>query len=234
MSSPRVFRQFRYAPPPGATELVLVRHGESEAAIEGEEFPLVDGHGDPPLSADGQAQAQQVGRRLANERVDAIYVTSLRRTVETAQPLADHLGLTPHIERDLREVFLGEWEGGAFRQKVSDQDPVAVRMFAEQRWDVIPGAEPNDAFAARVRGAIERIAAAHPDERVVVVSHGGTIGEILRQATKSEPWAFVGADNASISHVVINADGRWHVRRFNDTSHLDHELTVAPELPAEV
>jgi len=233
-SSPRVFRQFRYQPPPGATELVLVRHGESEAHVEGQGFALVDGHGDPPLSTDGRAQAEQVGDRLVNERVDAIYVTSLRRTAETAQPLADRLGITPAVERDLREVFLGEWEGGAFRQKVIDQDPIAVRMFAEQRWDVIPGAEPSDQFAARVRAAIERIAAAHPDQRVVVVSHGGTIGEILRQASSSEPWAFVGADNASISHVVINADGRWLVRRFNDTSHLDHELTVAAEPPAEV
>jgi probable phosphoglycerate mutase len=234
MSTPREFRQYRYAPPPGATELVLVRHGESRAAVEGEEFDLVDGHGDPPLSEDGQAQADQVGARLANERVDAIYVTSLRRTHETAAPLASRLGIAPRVERDLREVFLGEWEGGTFRQKVADQDPIAVQMFTEQRWDVIPGAEPSEEFAARVRGAFERIAAAHPDERVVVVSHGGTIGEILRQACGSEPWAFVGADNASVSHVVINADGRWHVRRFNDTSHLDHELTVAPEPPAEL
>ena len=46
--------------------------------------------------------------RLAGERIDAIYVTSLRRTGQTAAPLAAKLGLTPHVERQLREVGLGE------------------------------------------------------------------------------------------------------------------------------
>jgi 2,3-bisphosphoglycerate-dependent phosphoglycerate mutase len=228
VAEPRVFPQPTYQPPPGATELVLVRHGQSEAVIEGEDHPLVDGHGDPPLSDLGRDQAKRVGRRLAGQQVDAIYVTTLCRTVQTAQPLADQLGLTPRVEADLREVFLGEWEGGSFRQKVADRDPIALEMFAQQRWDVIPGAEPSEQFAARVRAAVERIAAAHPDQRVVVVAHGGTIGEILHQTTGSEPWAFVGADNASISHIVVT-DGVWRVRRYNDTSHLEDELTTMAE-----
>jgi probable phosphoglycerate mutase len=94
-----------------------------------------------------------------------------------------------------------------------------VRAHAEQRWDVIPGAEPAEAFARRVRAAIEQIAAAHPDGRVAVFSHGATIGEVLRQATDCRALAFAGADNASISEVVVTSE-RWTVRRFNDTSHL--------------
>jgi len=104
-----------------------------------------------------------------------------------------------------------------------------MQMFAEQRWDVVPGAEPANDFAHRVRGAIERIAAAHVDQRVVVVAHGGTIGEILHQATDSRPFAFIGADNASISHIVVTEEG-WILRRFNDTSHLQPTMTTAPEL----
>jgi probable phosphoglycerate mutase len=228
MAEPRVFRQHRFQPPPGATELVLVRHGESAPAVEGHSFDLVDGHGDPPLSAHGRDQAERLAARLAGEQVDAIYVTSLRRTAETAAPLAARLGIEPIVERDLREIHLGAWEGGLFRQKVADRDPIALEAFAQQRWDVIPGAESNEAFAERVRAAIERIAAAHTDQRVVVVAHGGTIGEVLRQTTNSQPWAFVGSDNASISHLVVTAD-RWILRRFNDTSHLEAELTVEPE-----
>lgn len=229
MAEPRTFPQPSYQAPPGATELVLVRHGQSEAVIEGQDLPLTDdGHGDPPLSALGRDQAERVGRRLADQQVDAIYVTTLCRTAQTAQPLADRLGMAPTVEPDLREVFLGEWEGGAFRQKVADRDPIAMKMLQEQRWDVIPGGEPAEQFSTRVRAAVERIATAHPDERVVVVAHGGTIGEILRQATKSEPWAFVGSDNASISHLVVTADG-WRLRRYNDTTHLEDELTVQAE-----
>ena len=227
MSEPRVYRQFRFQAPPGATELLLVRHGESAPAVEGQSFDLVDGHGDPPLSPEGQEQAERVGDRLAVERIHAIYVTPLRRTSETAAPLAARLGLEPVVDRDLREIFLGEWEGGIFRQKVIEEDPIAVRAFTEQSWEVIPGAEADAAFAARVRAGVERIAAAHPDERVAVFAHGGVIGEILAQASGSEPFAFSGADNGSISHIVVQPE-RWIIRRFNDTAHLDPALTVRP------
>jgi probable phosphoglycerate mutase len=222
---PRSYRQPRFQPPAGATELLLVRHGESAPHLEGESFPMVDGHGDPPLSEEGLVQAERLSSRLKHERIDAIYVTSLCRTVQTAAPLAAAVGIEARVEADLREVFLGEWEGGVFRQKVMEQDPIAVRMAHEQRWDVIPGAESNDALTDRTRAAVERITAAHPDERVVVVAHGGVIGNLLHQATGSRPWAFVGADNASISHLVVTVD-RWILRRFNDTTHLDSTLTV--------
>ena len=160
--------------------------------------------------------------RLAGEGVDAVYVSKLRRTAETAAALAEALALTPVVDPDLHEVFLGDWEGGAFRRKVAEADPIAVRMITEERWDVIPNAEPADAFAARARRAIERIAAAHPDQRVAVFAHGGIIGQILAQATGSRPFALSGSDNASISHLVVAGD-RWVLRRFNDTTHLDSQ-----------
>ncbi len=226
---PRVIRQWRFQPPPGATEILVVRHGESEPAVVGQSFSLLNGQSDPALSPEGVVEAERVCARLASEHIDAIYVSTLRRTAETAAPLARRLGITPVVDEDLREVFLGEWEGGGiFRERVTDQHPLAMRMFAEQRWDVVPGAEPADDFAQRVRGAIERIAAAHVDQRVVVVAHGGTIGEILHQATDSRPFAFIGADNASISHIVVTEEG-WILRRFNDTSHLQPTMTTAPE-----
>jgi probable phosphoglycerate mutase len=223
------YRQLRFVAPPGATEILLVRHGESEPAVDGRPFDLVDGQGDPALSPEGRLQAEMVCARLAHEGVDAIYVTSLRRTVETAEPLARVLGLACVVEADLREVFVGEWEGGLLRKKVMDRDPVAIRMHEEQRWDVIPGAERADVFARRLRRAVERIAAAHGDQRVAVFTHGGTIGELLAQAAGSEPFAFTGSDNASISHLVVTPP-KWIVRRFNDTAHLDDRLPVGLEL----
>ena len=84
---------------------------------------------------------------------------------------------------------------------------------------MIPDAEPAEAFAARVRGAITRIAEAHADEAVVVVSHGGTIGQILALATGARAFAFNGSDNGAISHLVVTAE-RWIMRRYNDTAHL--------------
>ena len=216
---PPAFRQRRFEPPPGATDILLVRHGQSEAYIDGTLFALIDGQGDPPLSDEGQAQARLVCARLAGADIRAIYVSTMRRTPQTAVPLARELGLTPTVDAALREVHLGDWEGGVFRKNVAEGHPIALRMMAEERWDVIPGAEPADSFAGRVRGAIERIAAAHPDERVAVFTHGGWIGQALALATASRPFAFTGAENASISRLVITSE-RWIVRGYNDTAHL--------------
>jgi probable phosphoglycerate mutase len=223
--SPRRFPQGRFSTPPGACELLLVRHGQSEDAVEGVPFARMEGHADPPLSELGRGQADRVCARLATERIDAVYVTTLRRTVETAAPLVARLGIVPEVEHDLREIYLGDWEGWVFEQKFVDRDPVALQMAREQRWDLAPGCEHIDGFARRVRTGIERLAARHPDQRVVVVVHGGVIGEVLAQASGSEPWAFVGADNASLSHLVV-AGNRWVIRRFNDTTHLDPRLTI--------
>lgn len=219
------FRQARYRRPAGATELLLVRHGESEPAVPGQPFPLTDGHGDPALASEGRVHAERVGARLVDEHIDAIYVTSLRRTVETAAPLAAATGLEPRVEADLREVGLGEWEGGLLRQKAAAGDPVFEEMRRTQRWDVIPGAEPQDEFVARITAAIQRIVARHPDERIVIVAHGGVIGQLVA-LTLGSPAAMqlAGVDNGSISHIVVHPDGRWHLRRYNDTGHLDGGL----------
>lgn len=223
-SQPSTYRQLRFAMPAGACDVLLVRHGESCAADLSNPFPVVDGHADPPLSPVGREQAQRLADRLAGEPIDAVYVTTLRRTAQTAQPLLDARGLRAAVAADLREVFLGEWEGGLFRKHVAEGHPTAVRMLAEERWDVIPGAETSASVQDRVRAALSRIAAAHPDQRVVVVAHGGVIGCALALATGSTPFAFIGADNASLSQLVL-AGERWILRRFNDTAHLDPALT---------
>jgi probable phosphoglycerate mutase len=214
------YRQRSFPVPAGALDLLLVRHGQSEEYVEGRSFPLVDGHGDPPLSALGGEQASLVCTRLAGLAIDAIYVTTLCRTVQTAAPLADRLGLEPRVEPGLREVYLGEWEGGVYRKMVADFHPIAQRMFAEERWDVIPGAESLVSFGGRVRAAIARIAAGHGGQRVAVFTHGGVIGQVLALATGSRPFAFNAADNASISRVIVTPH-IWYIRGFNDTAHLN-------------
>lgn len=226
-SEQTTYPQYRFALPEGATDLLLVRHGESAPARLDVPAPRVDGHSDPELADRGRDQAEKLADRLAHEHIDAIYVTTLRRTAQTAAPLAERLGIEPRVEPDLREIYLGEWEGLAFRKHVTEHHPIAVQMFLEQRWDVIPGAESNDAFAARVRGGLERIIAAHPGQRVVVVVHGGVIGQALGLVTGASAFGFIGADNASISQIVAMPQP-WVIRRYNDTAHLDPSFTLVP------
>jgi 2,3-bisphosphoglycerate-dependent phosphoglycerate mutase len=222
------YRQHRFSLPPGATDLLIVRHGESQPARPGEEFPFRDGHADPPLDPRGHDEAIRVAERLAGADVKAIYVTPLQRTAQTAAPLAARLGLQPRVEPDLQEVHLGEWEGARFRQRVQEGDPLVQRIFEEERWDVIPGAESSESLAARVRAGLSRIAAAHPDERVAVFTHGGVIGMLVSLATGGRPFSFISADNASMTHLVVLGE-RWILRRFNDTGHLGTDLDRPPE-----
>ena len=153
------YRQPRFSRPPGATELLLVRHGESRAADPANPFPLVDGQGDPELHPAGRAQAEAVAARLQHLPLAALYATKLQRTRETAAPTAAALGCAVEVDPDLHEVHLGAWEGGLFRQKVAELDPVYVEMQRQQRWDVIPGGESPEALDARLSRALARLIA---------------------------------------------------------------------------
>lgn len=213
------FAQTRWLREHHATEIMLLRHGASQPYVPGEPFPLVDGTGDPPLSEVGHTQAELSAGRLAAEPICEIYVTNLQRTAQTAAPLAAKLGLEPIVEPRLREVGLGEWDGGLIRQRAAEGHPLYAKIKQEQRWDVIPGAESNDALRARTMAALSDIADRHVGELVLCTVHGGVIGAVLSVVTGSEPFAFASADNCSVSQIV-RTDGVWQLRRFNDSSHL--------------
>ena len=220
------YRQKKFEAPEGATDILLVRHGESRAATLNDPFPLVEGHGDPELAPQGREQAVAVGARLKHLPISAVYATSLQRTVETAAPLCGHLGVEHRVEVDLREVHLGEWEGGLFRIKAQENDPIFLQMQKEQRWDAIPGAESADQLRERISRGLRNISASHADELVVAVVHGGVIGHIIAEATGSKAFAFNGCENGSISRIVI-IDDQIIVRGFNDVTHLDAVQSVS-------
>lgn len=205
-------------PEPGSCRVLLVRHGQSAAFVEGKPFALVGGHGDPPLSELGLWQAEQVGTRLASEPVGAIYASSLTRTQQTAAPAAEALGLKTQIEPDFREVFLGDFEGGMFRVHAAQGHPAVQAMRENQQWGEIPNAETNEQLQSRLVKAIEGVVAAHPDELVAVFCHGGVIASLVAYAMGRNDFSFMGVRNASFSILEIGTAG-WSIRSFNDTAH---------------
>lgn len=207
--------------PPDAVDLLLIRHGASAAAVPGEPFELLEGQADPPLAPEGEEQARKVAAWLANEPISSLFVTPLRRTAQTAAPMAERTGLVPQVVPELREIFLGEWEGGEFRIRVAQGDPLSIRLFEEERWDVIPGAESLESFGARIASGLERVADAIGSGNTgAAILHGGVITEICHQVAQSRPFAFLQVDNTSITRVVRRPDGRWLLRYFNETAHL--------------
>lgn len=226
----QAYPQYRFALPRGATDLLLVRHGES-TPMQPSGFPMTEtGQADPELSAEGHRQAAAVCARLAGVGVDAVYVSSLRRTQQTAQALAATIGVLARVEPDLREIHLGEWEGGEFRRRAITRDPRMMELLRGGDWSLAPGAERPEVFAGRVRAALERIHATHPNQRVAAFCHGGVVGQIFALATGARPLAFMACDNSAISQVILHG-GHWFVRRFNDTEHLGPAFTSSSPPP---
>ena len=220
--------EYRFKLPPEATEMFVVRHGASADAVPGEPYPFLGKWSNPELSPAGREQAERIAERLAHEPIKAIYVSNLRRTHESAAPLARRLALEPIEDPDLREAHMGEWEGYLWRQRIEEQHPLALQMIDEQRWDIIPGAEDPEEFAARVRAAFGRIADRHRGETVAVFTHGGVIGQVVGDTVGSQPFPFNASDNGAIAQLV-RMPTRWKVRRFNDTTHLHPAFTLAAE-----
>jgi probable phosphoglycerate mutase len=213
-----------FSPPARAQEVILVRHGSvGPPPAVGEARPTGRQH-DPPLDEPGRQQAAAAAIRLEQEPIATVFVTPLRRTVETATPLLGLLGREAQTLGDLREVELGDWEHGEFSRRAAVGDPDFRRVMREQRWDVIPNAEPAAAFAERVRrGLLEASAACGRGSVAVVYTHSGVIAEACRQATGSEPFAFLTSTNCSLTRLVRMPNGRWVLVSFNETAHLPAE-----------
>jgi 2,3-bisphosphoglycerate-dependent phosphoglycerate mutase len=141
------------------TTLLLVRHGETDWNAE----RRWQGHTDVPLNTRGREQAAALAEQLAGDgRVDAVYSSDLSRARDTAQAVAQRLGLPVVVDPDLREIDVGSREG------------LTGDEVGERPWD----GEPHEAHGERVLRAVHRIAAAHPAGRVLVVAHGGCLRRV--------------------------------------------------------
>jgi broad specificity phosphatase PhoE len=157
------------------TRILLARHGETEWNRLGR----WQGHADVPLNDAGRRQAGVLAEQLAGDSVSAIYSSDLRRASETAAIVGDRLGLPVTRRRALREIDVGSWSG-LTRDEVRERFPEG---FA--RWlagEIGHDGETREELTRRAVGEVESIAAAHPDEQVLVVTHGGVIRALRRHA----------------------------------------------------
>jgi broad specificity phosphatase PhoE len=195
--------------------VTLVRHGETSANVDG----VWHGSIDTALTPRGREQAVLLAAHLAETRADAtaLYASPLSRARDTAQPIAERLGLAARFEHDLREYHLGEWEGISYRTLAKDHR-LFERMQAEPDWEP-GGGESARAVAARIARTLLAIAARHPGERVIVVSHGGalTLGLGLLLDESPAAWRRV-MDNCAVSD--LRFDPTPSIVVWNSVSHL--------------
>jgi alpha-ribazole phosphatase len=183
------------------TRLILIRHGETDWNVEGR----WQGHADVPLNARGRAQAQEIDESLAGTRIDAIYASDLKRTEETARPLARSQGLEIRIDPRLREIDQGEWQG-LLIEEIQNRYADEFRRRRENPLEVAPpGGENALQVRERVLAAVGDILAAHPGRTVAIVSHGFSLA-VIRAYFQGVPitkvWNLV-PDNGQVVELEI-------------------------------
>ncbi|MFE2940311.1 bifunctional RNase H/acid phosphatase [Streptomyces sp. NPDC059255] len=200
---------------------VLLRHGET--ALTPDKRFSGSGGTDPELSAIGRRQADAIATALAARgTIQDIVSSPLRRCRETAQAVADRLGLDVRIEEGLRETHFGAWEGLTFAE-VQERHPDDLTA-----WLASPDVEPTgggESFATvgqRVAAARDTLLDRYRGRTVLVVTHVTPVKELVRLAlgAPQESLFRMELSAASVSVVAYYADGNASVRLFNDTSHL--------------
>ena len=205
--------------------LFLIRHGQSYVNLPDWDGGFID----TALTPLGQEQAQRLATWLAaHVAPDAIYASSMRRAAETAQTVADALGMTVVPDDRLREV--GNAWPDATPIDVSEEAPLYAEYWASERpfAPINEGGETWGDFLTRVGRAMYDIAERHPDpeETVLVVCHGGVMNAALDVAFNVGHWRSLDAwiHNTGIIHLEYKRAPRrqeiWHLHGTNLCYHL--------------
>ena len=205
------------------TQLILIRHGETLWNTE----RRMQGQLDSPLTGRGLWQARRLGERMKSLEFAALYSSDLPRAWRTAECIAGETGHDIVADARLRERHFGIFEGMT-RADMERRDPVVhARFMTRDPQFAVPGGESPVAFLARVRAALEDLAARHRGDTIAVVTHGLVLDSAYRIASglplqQTRPVPLV---NASLNWFECDG-GRWSAGRWGDAEHLGGEVTI--------
>ena len=196
------------------TTVLLLRHGVTSSTVA----KLFCGAGgtDPGLLDEGRDQAARAAGWLARRGgVDAIVTSPLRRTRETAQVVADQLGLGVAQEDGLAEAAFGRWDGLSFPE-VLEKYPAELDAWMTSTSVAPPGGESFDDVSKRVVSARDRLLAQYAGRTVVAVSHVTPIKMLVRAALDAPMHVIYRMElgPASITTVQWWPDGTPSLRGF--------------------
>lgn len=187
------------------TKVFLVRHGATDWNME----KRAQGHADIDLNEEGRKQAAAVATELTHEKLAAVYSSDLKRAFDTASAIAAPHGLEVIVDKDLREIDQGDWEGlttDEIKRKWPD-------LWGPNRhYNARPGGESPQQVKERSLAALARAVAAHPgdDETIAVVSHGGTIRWLSAEALGYDDYRsrrIRGLGNGAVVSLDARLDG---------------------------
>jgi broad specificity phosphatase PhoE/ribonuclease HI len=207
-----------WAAPTGLpTTMVLLRHGETPLSAD----KRFAGVGEIPLTETGVMQARAAGKALAGRSFDAIVTSPLDRARQTAQEVADVVGLPVRTEDGLRETDFGDWEGYSFAE-VRERWPDELDAWLADPSVAPPHGESFTTTARRVQTARDKLLVRFRQQKILVVSHVTPIKMLVRSALEAPPSSLyrMYLEVSSISEIDWYADGPAVLKLFNDTHHL--------------
>lgn len=204
------------------TKIILIRHGESL----GNAKRMLLGHTDLDLTELGYSQAEATAKALEGEKIDAVYSSDLLRAMNTAKPNAALRGLEVIPDVELREIYLGDWEGRSVEDVMEQygRDTYLNDWVANYGTFVMPGGESTWECGERFLREVKRIAEANEGKTVLIVAHGAVIrsffANILGYTPENMSSAIPFAANASYS-VAFYEDGAFTAGEYSKDSHLE-------------
>ena len=202
------------------TELLLVRHGQTDSNLQGR----WQGWDGTPLNQQGEWEAALIARRLAQaeEAIVALYASPLRRAWQTAERIGEVLNLSPVPHNGLKEIHFGQISGITL-DELQERFPDLHKHWTD-KMDLtftFPGGEQRAQFFQRVGEAIEEVVERHPDQKVVVVAHGGSLRACLVHYLPIEfsQWWTYELGNCSLTQLEVR-EGRAKLLVLDDRAHL--------------
>ena len=199
------------------TEIILIRHGETEWNSQ----QRMQGHSNSDLSSVGQAQIQALGQWMKIVPFDHIYSSDSLRAKQTAEAITQFSGHELKIDLRLREKNLGVFEG-LTSEEARERHPEVFRLFktAGSKY-VIDEGESTQQLQDRALEIVEEIRFKHPEERVLLVTHGGFIRVVMKHSlglSLETPTRFL-IRNTGVFRLVW--EDKWIVSQMGGVSHLE-------------
>ena len=199
------------------TEIILIRHGETEWNSQ----KRMQGHSNSDLSLVGQAQIQALGQWMKNVPFDHIYSSDSLRAKQTAEAITQFSGHELKIDLRLREKNLGVFEG-LTSEEARERHPEVFRLFktAGSKY-VIDEGESTQQLQDRALEIVDEIRIKHPEERVLLVTHGGFIRVVMKHSlglSLETPTRFL-IRNTGVFRLVW--EDKWLVSQMGGVSHLE-------------
>ena len=199
------------------TEIILIRHGETEWNSQ----KRMQGHSNSDLSSVGQAQIQALGQWMKNVPFDLIYSSDSLRAKQTAEAITQFSGHELQFDQRLREKNLGVFEG-LTSEEARERHPEVFRLFktAGSKY-VIDEGESTQQLQDRALEIVNEIRIKHPEERVLLVTHGGFIRVVMKHSLElslETPTRFL-IRNTGVFRLVW--EDKWLVSQMGGVSHLE-------------